>query len=659
LTFKIPTIYTSFHPNNTDRSNEYKRIDNEFEIADKAGYDYMSFFGVGNHGGGPTIEVINFIHDLQGKFGNEALFISSPDRYFNDIKETSDNIKVYSSDLQNSASLCYSAHSGIKKSNRKAENRLISAEKFAALAHKIMDLKYKGKTIQKAWKKVLFNQFHDILCGCSIKEAYDDAEESYGAALDSSAVVLNSAMQKISWAIDTTGLKEPVRSKESDWFLWEHENNGAPLIVFNPLSWEAEIPVRINKEVKSITDEKGEPILIQHVRSSQTMQNDNNLNCLIAVKIPAMGYRSYRVYLSKQIENNFTDRLNVNDLFLENDHIRLDVELHTGYLKRIFDKKNNINVLSGAGAVPVVVDIRHCDTWGHQYFRFRDDMAKFADAKTELIETGPVRARIRSTSLYNDSTIIQDYILYNDRSDIEVHVKLDWREKRKLLKLSFPVDISETKAVYEIPYGFIEREADGNENPGLNWVCLIGNNNNEKYGLAILNDCKYSFDAEKNDLRMTVANSSVYADHRVKDAGKADDDLCEYLDQGIQEFKYVLKPFTGEWQDAGIVKRACELNTEPIYVMETYHKGILPQTLSGIEIGDDNIIASVFKRAEDGNGYIVRCYETAGRVTDTTVSLPILDKSWSAKFNKCEIKTFFIPDDKKAEVTETNLLELV
>ena len=136
-------------------------------------------------------------------------------------------------------------------------------------------------------------------------------------------------------------------------------------------------------------------------------------------------------------------------------------------------------------------------------------------------------------------------------------------------------------------------------------------------------------------MRMTIANSSIIADHY-----GMRDEWCEFLDQGVQEFSYKLVPHSGGWQDENLVKKAYELNVKPLGIMETYHEGPLPQVMEGIRIGAENIIASVFKRYEDEDCYILRCYETSGKETKTEIRIPILQREWTAKFGKCEIKTF-------------------
>ncbi len=311
-------------------------------------------------------------------------------------------------------------------------------------------------------------------------------------------------------------------------------------------------------------------------------------------------------------------------------------------------------MLKGAGAVPVVIDIHHCDTWAHNIFTFDDEMGRFADARVELKETGPIRSLIRVTGTYNQSTLRQDFIIYRDKAEVDVKVKLDWREKHKMLKLAFPVNVSSPKAVYEIPYGFICRPPNGEEEPGQQWLDVTGWQGETEYGLALINNSKYSFSVKDSEMRMTIANSSIYNDHY-----GVRDEWCEYMDQGIQEFEYKLVPHQGSWQSARVVQKAYEFNVRPVGIAETYHKGSLPQVMEGLSVTSDKVVVTVLKRAEADNGYIVRCYETAGEEGETHISIPMLNRSWSTRIGKCEIKTFFIPDDSTLEVREVNLLEQV
>lgn len=652
MTYKIPISYNNWWHGKGNPLES--KLNAAIKLSEEQDIDFMNFYGVGNHGGGPTIENLKKIIELKENLGEERIILSSPNQYFQEMWSQKLELPVLKDDLQHHASGCYSTHTETKKNNRKSEHRLLAAEKYAVMSELLMRQPYPAVKIREAWENVMFNQFHDIMGGCSIKEAYDDAREAYGESLNIAAKLTNSALQKISWSIDTSIEGLTGLSKETDWTVWEVDNKGVPVVVFNPLSWEVEIPVEVNMLVTAVTDEMGNAVYTQKVRASRTNGKDC-WNTMFLGRIPAYGYSVYWIYKEKRFEAAESDNRIITDNYsMENDLIRIEFDKNTGYIKRLYDKKNNAEVISESAAVPLVIDEYKYDTWAHNIFIFRDEVAKFTDAKISLIETGPLRATIRITNYYNDSILQQDFTLYHNMADIEVKVKIDWREKHKMLKLSFPVNVDNPRATYEIPYGFIERPVDGEEEPGQKWLDVTGSiNQNASYGLALLNDSKYSFDVKDNDMRMTVLRSPIYADHY-----GVRDELCEYMEQGIHNFKYSLVPHRGIWKDADIPRKAVQLNTNFEHVVETYHMGYLPQKYEGIKVSRNNIIASVFKKSEDGKDYILRCCETNGTETDVTIEIPLLNKIIKTKFCRCEIKTFRISPNSNTDVSECNLIEL-
>lgn len=647
LAFKIPFGYGS-----SGREALASRMTEIKDMAEDQGIDFMYFYGVGNHGGGPTITNIKNIHERQEQEDGEAFLFSSPEQYFTSLKGQTDKLPIIKDDLQHHASGCYSAHWEVKANNRKVEHRLLSAEKMSAMAYGLRNYPYPGNEIRKAWEKVMFNQFHDTMGGCSIKEAYDDARDWHGWAMYTADWAQNGAVQKLSWAIDT--MKEGVQSisKEKDGRLWESEDEGTPFVAFNPLSWEVSAYVKVNSLIKGVTDEAGNPIQSQVVRGPQT-DGKSKWNTIFKAVIPALGYRLYWVHLDKEFTAaDEAGGFYLDDSTIENEQIKLEIDKSIGYIKSLYDKKNEAELLKGTGAIPIVIDIENCDTWAHNIFTFDEEVGRFGNAVVELKESGLLRSLIRVTSKYNQSTLRQDFIVYRDRPEVHVKVKLDWHEKHKMLKLAFPVNITEPVATYEIPYGFIRRPTNGEEEPGQQWIDVTGKNGDREYGLTLINNSKYSFSVLDTEMRMTIANSSIYNDHY----GERDE-WCEFMDQGIQEFEYMLVPHLGSWQSANAPRKAYEFNVRPITIMETYHKGDLPPVTEGLHVSAENVIATVFKRAEEGNGYILRCYETMEKEENAIISIPMLNRQWDTSFSKCEIKTFFIPDNENEQVTEVNLLE--
>ena len=647
LTYRIANGYCSYiHGDGAfDREYEEDKAKSSIAIADKAKHSTMYFYGVGNHGGGPTIKSLKTLEKLRSGQDGERFLYSTPDKYFDEINNLP-NLPEWFGDMQHHASLCYSAHSEIKRNNRRSENRLTSAEKYATLSGALTGYTMPANEVDKAWKNVLFNQFHDIVTGCSIPEAYDDAREVHGEALSIAARVQNAAIQRISWAVNTSVGGRHISDKEADWQFWGSKDLGTPIIVFNPLSWERDIPVRISRPVCRITDENGTNIPFQQTRSSRIDVTTGKLDAIFNATVPAMGWRLYWAYLGKTETCE-----NINKPIIENEYLRLEIDSTTGHILSLYDKINGREVFAQNAAVPLIINIEHADTWGHALFEFRDEVGRFGDAKVELVESGPVREVISVESYYGASILRQDFILYAGSRQIQVDVKLDWREKHKLLKLSFPVNTSgEPRAVYDIPFGFVERPANGLEEPGQMWLYT----GDGETGVALLNDGKYAFDVLGNDMRMTVANGSAYADHYGQNLR---DGMEAFLDHGIQHFKYALLPQSGNWNSANIAKAAISLNTEETHVAETYHDGPLPDMYEGIRVSADNIVITAVKPAADGAGVIVRAYEAEGRKADVAINLLFMCRDILVRFKPYEVKTIKVPYKPGIEPMEVNLSE--
>jgi len=342
---------------------------------------------------------------------------------------------------------------------------------------------------------------------------------------------------------------------------------------------------------------------------------------------------------------------------LENDCFRLEFDQSTGCIASLRDKQQGVEVFSGPAALPVVLD-DPADTWGHDVFKWDKVDGFFRAESVRLVEDGPVKSVIRLISCYGSSRLIQDFAMYPDRNQIDVSVTVDWREQLKMLKLRFPVNVKFMKVTYEIPYGHTERFANGEEEPGQSWVDVSGISRDREipYGFSLLNDGKYSLDVNVRDIGLTVLRSPAYAHHSPAVLGP--DQNYSFIDQGIQRFKYTLLPHVGSWESAGTMRRAAELNQPPAALFATFHpEGTLPQSDSFITAEPENVMVTVLKRAEDGDGLVLRAYETSGAAAHASIRLPRLGRVIEADFGANEIKTFHLPHDLAQVIVETNLLE--
>lgn len=596
--------------------------------------ELMVFYGVGNHGGGPTKANLDSIARLSEMGDLPRLELSSVRRYFDSAAGNGD-LPVHRGELQHHGVGCYTSHSGIKRWNRRAENLLQRAEKWCAVADVLGAQPYPLEQLSEAWKLLLFNQFHDTLAGTSIEPAYEDARDQLGHASSLAALAFNRAVQSISRQIDVP-----------------HEDRMIPVVVFNPHPWPLQTDVELEyylyrEEGARLDDAAGEPVPLQTTRPLTTMSG-GRARFVFPAELPPLGYRTYRIY---EGERPLPPAVRTTESSLENEHVLLELDPATGRIARLVHKATGAD-LAALGARHAVVVEDHSDTWGHGVHAYDQELGEFEATSVRLLESGPVRAIVRVESRWGDSTLREDYILSTEARHVDVRVALDWHERLKLLKLRYPTSVDAERATFATPYGHLERPAGGDEEPGQSWVDVSGADR----GLAVLNDAKYGYDVRGGDIGISAVRGSVWAWHAPREL-EPDGDY-EYMDQGRQDFRVRLVPHAGDWREAGVVRLAAELDQPAYALLEAGHSGPLPQQASFASDGEGDVVVTVLKGAEDGNGsLVVRGYESAGRPARAVIELPLLDRTIEADFGAHEIKTFVVPRDPDAPVAETNLLE--
>jgi alpha-mannosidase len=356
---------------------------------------------------------------------------------------------------------------------------------------------------------------------------------------------------------------------------------------------------------------------------------------------------------------------------LENEHLRLELDLATGRITQLVLREAGRDVADVAepGRPRAVVVDDTSDTWGHRKLAFRDEIGEFAATSVAVIESGPVRGVVRVESRWGSSTLVEDFVLAAGAAQVEVRVVLDWREPSRLLKLRFATRVDEPVATYEIPYGAIQRPPNGEEEPGQRWIDVSGRLTDARggkvgngsatgasmFGLAVLNDAKYGFDIRGGELGVTAVRSPIYAHHEptTPKAGVR----YQHQDLGQQRFTLRLVPHRGDWSDAGLTRKAMELNVRPTVLVESFHAGPLPPVASYASVTPDHLVLGSVKLAEDADDLVLRVIETAGRPAAARIELPAWGRTIELEIGPFEIRTFRVSRQADAAVVEVDLLE--
>jgi alpha-mannosidase len=651
--------------------------------------DVMCFYGVGDHGGGPTkANIASILKVAADPEGPNATF-STPQRFFREMERlrgvpgspacataglpsrvggsgvparstvgqadrgTTDGptpLPVVADELQHHARGCYTVLSEIKRRNHECEQLLLAAERFAAIAFGAFGKESPQARLGKAWETVLFHQFHDVLAGTSIPEAYDDAWPLLDEVRDTAMAAITDSLSAIAYHIRTAG-------------------EGDPLTLFNPLAFDREDVIEIEPQ-----DKDRELVVLDEQFNEVPSQREEG-HIVFRAKVRSLGFTTYH-FSSDRRPAAYPTSPAASPTSLENALVKIELDPSSGLLCALQDKRGaspfgpfgplsplgqegqkgpkGPSLLAGPGAALVVLR-DESDTWSHGVAAYRDELGRFEPVgPPEIVEKGPVRAAVRVQSRWGDSTAEQTFYLYEGLARIDVCLVIDWRERHKMLKLAFPTAIEAPVATAEVPYGAIRRPTNGEEEPIQRWIDLSGTIGGKPAGLALINDGKYGADILGSEMRLSLLRSPIYAFHdpAKPEPGKA----YRYTDQGEHVIRCRLIPHGGSWQDAGVVREAQSLNLPVFFRYEGVQDGDMGNFASAVAVSPENVLLTVLKRAEDGDDLIARFYETAGRETEARVDLYFAELAWRGTLRPFEIKTVrFDPLHKR--VAEVDMLE--
>ena len=588
----------------------------------------LNLFGEGDHGGGPTRDMLDrgIRWTEPGHVFPEMKFGSAQD-FFSDVETRLDSaqspvwnykfLESHKPDLPAPAAgkielptwndeLYLEFHRGVfttqadhKKNMRESEEWLLNAEKYSALAW-LRGEEYPSMPFTEAWKKVLFNQFHDLAAGSGIGVIYKDAQQDYD-------VVHWTANEAISHALHTLSSEIDTRARP-----------GTPVVVWNPLAWQRTDLVSFDVQLPEkpagnvvAADSQGKPLPVQVL--SENRETNTYKLLLQAKDVPALGYSVLHVTTGNQTAA--TD-LSSSGTTLENSLLRIQIDPKTGCITSLFDKETQFeSVAAGACGNELIAfkdKPKEYDAWNIDA-DFEKDFTRLDQVESiKLIEQGPVRATIRITRNWQNSKFVQEISLYAHLKRVDVVNDIDWHESHILLKAAIPLAASGPEATFEIPYGTINRPTTRNnswetarfEVPALRWADL----GDGKHGLSLINDCKYGYDAKGNVLRLSLLRSPKSPDPEA--------------DQGHHHFSYSLYPHAGDWKQSMTVRRGYEFNYRLEGMEVQAHTGRMASEHSFVDVNADDLVLTAVKKTEDGDGLLLRFYEWAGKSGETEISVP-------------------------------------
>ncbi len=595
----------------------------------------MYLIGIGDHGGGPTQDMLELAQRWSKSDVFPDLEFTTAVKYLDTLasREDSRSFPVWNNELYLEFHRgCFTTHAEQKRSNRQAEDLLYQAELWSSLACMVADRYYPEDLklqIETAWKQTLFNQFHDIIPGSAIEPVYVTANQEWEQVERVTTQIIGDALNQIS---DRILLPEPPVA------------NAIPIIVFNALNWSRTevvsypIDPRLFQEIGDLNawcvfDDDGKILLSQ---SSPTHLS------FLATDLPSVGYRLFWLTPKNPLLGGVPvggggltmETLASSDFIFKNQYLQVEINPITGDIDRLFDRIQQREILTATGA-------NHLQAFqdGEQYWDAWNIDPKYAEKPLppsqlkshgspsapaiEWIDRGELRQRVRVVRTLAGCDFTQDYILDIHSPVLRIDTSVDWQAEHVLIKANFPLNINADRSTAETACGAISRTTKPEtaaekaqwELPMHRWVDLTDNSG--EYGVSLLNDCKYGFDAGTDYLRITLLRGTNWPDPTA--------------DRGYHEFSYAIYPHSGTWQAAQTVRKGLEFNS-PLQVISldsaeptlrersTNDSQQSSATQSLLDLGSPNLVLMAFKPSDDpAQRWVLRCYECHG--IESTIEL--------------------------------------
>jgi alpha-mannosidase len=523
------------------------------------GRESYLLFGYGDGGGGPTAAMLEQLARMADVDGLPQVAQRTPAEFFArcaaDIVDPVVSVGELYFELHRGT---YTSQARNKRANRHSEHVLHDAEVWATIAHALGQGAYPTDDLDRVWKLVLLNQFHDIIPGSSIHEVYVDSSADYAEVLASGCRVWEQAVSAL-WGPD----------------------QGPNLMALNGLSFARAEVVELPAGVAGV----------------QPLGAGRALGVLRAPSYGA-GIQAKADGPHGPLHLEETD----GGFVLANGHLRATLDRQGRVRSLVHSGTGRAAIASGALANRFVlfddrpndwdawdVDVFHLEKW--------DDLPGAESA--EVVAHGPLRIAVRfSHRLSANSRLVQTVSLDVEGRWLAFDTRVDWQERHRFLKVEFPLEVRAPQATYEIQFGHVQRPTHFNaqvdlarfEVPAQRWADL----SDAAFGVALLNDCKYGYSTHGNVMRLSLLRAPTMPDPEA--------------DQGEHHFRYALYPHAGGPQAGGVIPAAAAFN-QPLQVRRT-GQAVGQHTFFAVD--NPALVIDTVKKADEGDDLIVRLYEAHG-----------------------------------------------
>ncbi len=535
--------------------------------------DILVAYGHGDGGGGPTREMLEVSERLEkGIKGVPKVRQEFAGVFFKELEERvkdNERLPVWEGEFY------FEYHRGTltsmarnKKGNRKSELGLMDLELLGVVARD--EVAYPAEEIDAMWKKVLLNQFHDILPGSAIHEVYEVTRKEYQ---------------------ELAARMEELRDER----LRALSGTGDNVLIFNTTGRDRRDVVLLGDcDSSYLADEDGK---------KYPCQKTGEGTVAFVEGIPSKGYAVFHPGHEAAEEHSCPFTL-LDDHTLETPFYIVHLD-ENGELDRLYDKENDREVIQEGKTANALVMYEdkpmNYDNWDIDIYYTEKSWPVNRVESLEWTELGDVCAVLEIRRTESRSSFDQKVVFYARSRRIDFKTHVDWKEHQTLLKVHFPVAVHTDTATFDVQFGNLTRKTHTNtswdvarfESCGQKWMDLSEGH----YGVSLLNDCKYGHSVRDGVIGLSLIKSGIVPN--------------PVADQEEHDFVYALYPHKEGWQAAGTVDESYRLNQPLIPVMNAGEAG----RYSFASVDASNVVIETVKRAQDGDGIIIRLYESENSLT--------------------------------------------
>ena len=649
MTHRINTGYNSPLGGARDKAEEWLKAHPDTQLG-------LIPWGVGNHGGGPSRKDIADLNALKAEIPESGLVHSTPESYFEKLTAKKTELPRVSLSLNPFAVGCYTSQIRIKQQHRLLEGQLAVTERMLTHAAMAGLLKYPKEELLEAERDLCMSEFHDTLPGSSIQPVEETSLQNLAHGLE----IVNRLRARAFFALSAG--QKPANAGEY------------PILVYNPFPYEIEHDVECEfmladqnwkEEFTDMTvwqDGKQIPAQIEKERSNLPL--DWRKRVVFRAKLKPMQMNRFDCRPNVLPAKPVPDCLHNDEAYIfDNGQMHAEISRKTGLLTSY--KLGGFEYLAGE-AMKLLVIKDNVDPWGMTVDRFRDvigefrlmtpeDSARFAGVDCEylpsvrVVEDGPVRTVIEASFRYADSCALITYRLGKAAKAIDVDVRLQFLEKNRMVKLSIP-GVLKDEYVGQGMFGAGKLHDDGREDVAQQWVASKDDN----YMLSLINNGTYGSDFKDGEIRVSLLRSAAYTGHPIYDRKIVPQNrFMPRIDQGERLYHFVLQGGVTEERMDNVSREAQMVNEQP-YALSFFPAKNDGKNTCGITMDGESIQLTSLHPAEDGNGYIVRLFESGGRNCLAVINAPLCNATAFVRFAPYEIITLRI--DLNGKVSTADIL---